>query len=133
MGSGSVYMPSLPTPRTLRISLTSPHRKPSLYDVKPPAMTSQDQQKPKLLKHLVTQEQMNDIVSRLTRPTLSTKLKSSRMHPTVSYVDMNSYRWDRMALYSDYQKQLYHSSGTVKNTFRKCTGQRRVFVGYSYV
>ncbi|KAL8605743.1 hypothetical protein ACOMHN_065868 [Nucella lapillus] len=133
MSSGTMYKPILPTPRQIRFTLTAPDRKPSLYDVKPPPMSSHDRQKPKLLKHLVTHEKINDIVSRLTRPTLSTKLKSTRVNPTVNYVDMESYRWNRMAQYSDYQKQVYNPSGTVKSTFRKCVGQRRVVVGYSYV
>ena len=133
MGSGRIYMPSLPTPRPLRFTLTSPERKQSLFDVRPPVMTSRDKMKPKLLRSLVTQEQLNDIVSRLTRPTLSTKLKSVRKNPTVNYVDMDRYQWNRMELYSDYQRQIFNSSGSVKPSFRKCGGQRPVFVGYSYV
>ena len=126
-------MPSLPTPRPLRLTLSSPERKPSLYDVTPPPMTSRDKLKPKLLRNLVTQEQLNDIVSRLTRPTLSSKLKAVRLNPTVSYVDMDHYQWNRMELYLDHQRQIFNGSGTVKTSFRKCGGRRPVFVGYSYV
>ena len=124
-------MPSLPPPRPLmRISLASPERKQSLYDVRPPAMSSRDKLKPKLLRRLVTQEEVNDMVSRLTRPTLSTKLKSARLNPTVNHVDMGCCRWNRMQLYRDYQRQIYSGTGTVKNTFRKCGGQRPACVGY---
>ncbi|XP_070175753.1 uncharacterized protein [Littorina saxatilis] len=133
MSSGRIYMPCLPTPRPLRFTMTSPERKQSLYDVKPPIMTSRDRMKPRLLKNLVTAEQLDEIVSRLTRPTLATKRKSARMHPTVSYVDMQSYEWKSMALYNDTQRQVFSRAGTVKPSFRKCGGQRSGFVGYCYV
>ncbi|KAK7477885.1 hypothetical protein BaRGS_00030881 [Batillaria attramentaria] len=133
MGSGRIYMPSLPTPRPLRIALTSPERKQSLYDVRSAVVTSRDKRKPKLLRSVVTEEKLGDIVSRLTRPTLASRLKSVRIHPVVNYVDMDYYAWNRMELYSDYQRQVYSTQGCVKPSFKKCGGQRTVYVQYSYV
>jgi hypothetical protein len=133
MGSTRLIVPTLPVPRPLRITLTSPARQNSLYDVRPPAMTSKDKGNSKVLRHLVTKEEVDDIVSRLTRPTVSSRLKSSRMYPVMNYVDMQFYQWNRMPLYGDYQGQIFGKLGDVRPSFTKNGSRRPAYVDISHV
>lgn len=121
MGSGRVYLPNFPQSRPLRVQLTSPARKMSVYDLNGDTVTEADKRKPKLLRHMVHQEELRDIVSRLTRPTMASKMRAVNFRPETqyTYVDMGSYRWSTMPIYTDYQKHMYNNNGSVRSGFKR--------------
>ncbi|XP_005111677.1 uncharacterized protein LOC101860706 [Aplysia californica] len=121
MGSGRVYLPNFPPPRPLRITLTSPVRKTSVYDLKGDTKTQNDHRKPQLLRAVVFEEEMRDIVSRLTRPTMASRMRAINFRPETqyTYVDMGSYKWSKMQIYADYQRHMYNNNGSVRSGFKR--------------
>ncbi|GFO09630.1 hypothetical protein PoB_003613500 [Plakobranchus ocellatus] len=120
MGSGRVYLPNFPPPQPLRVTLTSPVRKTSVYDLKGDPRAG-GHTKPKLLNHVVYEEEVKDIVNRLTRPTMASRMRAINFRPQSQYtfVAMDKYQWARMQLYSDYQRHIFNSNGSLRTGYKR--------------
>ncbi|OWF37414.1 uncharacterized protein LOC110467478 [Mizuhopecten yessoensis] len=66
---------------------------------------------------------VNNIVSRLSTPTLSAKMKNVKYKPNVAMMNMNYYSWANMAAYKDHQRTLYTGNGTMKRS--NCKSAKR--------
>ena len=64
------------------------------------------------------QEDVKQIINRLSQPTLSSKVKGSVNRAREAGTDMNWYSWSKMNVYKDYQGVLYGKNGTLKTPVR---------------
>ncbi len=60
-----------------------------------------------------------DIVKRMQRDTKSSHAKKGKWYKSDSYVDPRSYSWKNIALFSDYQAQMWTEGGAMKSTYKK--------------
>ena len=60
------------------------------------------------------EQEVKDIVDRLTSPTASTQRKFIKLYPNTVLLNMNHYSWANMAAYKAFQKTLYSKNGTMK-------------------
>ena len=129
MGTGRIYLPKFPEPRPPKWTMTAPNRVASVYDLNGATKTPSDYRKPQLLRHVVFNEELKDIVNRLTRPTMATRMRAVNFRPEnqYTYVDMGSYKWNKMNVYSDYQKHIYQGNGSLRQGF-----MRTVKANYNY-
>ena len=67
------------------------------------------------------QEELTDIVSRLTRPTMATRMRAVNFRPEsqYTYVDMGAYKWNRMNLYKDYQRHVFNPNGSARAGYHR--------------
>ncbi|XP_071096531.1 brain acid soluble protein 1-like [Haliotis cracherodii] len=63
---------------------------------------------------------LKGILERLGRHTESSAKKRGAWYKSeTSYVDVNSYSWKNLALYKDYQQNMWTGDGTIKSTCKK--------------
>lgn len=60
-----------------------------------------------------------DIVQRMQRDTKSSGAKRGKWYKSDSYIDPRTYSWKNLALFSDYQRQIYTDGGDIKKTYKK--------------
>ena len=66
----------------------------------------------------VDETEVNEIINRLSQPTMSSKTKSSTGRAREAGTDMNWYSWSKMNVYKDYQGVLYGKNGALKRPVR---------------
>ncbi|KAK6195924.1 hypothetical protein SNE40_001250 [Patella caerulea] len=120
LGPGSVYLPSFP----VTFPVKSPSRPGSARSIMSEQVLEtprQQDNKPRLLNTVVFEEELDGIVRRLSRPTISTRLKSAKYRPQVKFVGMDYYRWNQMANFCEHHGMVYTNQGAVRETFKKTT------------
>lgn len=64
------------------------------------------------------EEEVKQLINRLSQPTLSSKVKASTSRPREAGTDMNWYSWAKMNVYKDYQAVIYGKNGALKRPVR---------------
>ena len=67
---------------------------------------------------IMDKTEVKEVITRLSQPTLSSKVKSSTVRAREAGTDMNWYSWAKMNVYKDYQGVLYGKNGTLKRSVR---------------
>lgn len=76
----------------------------------------------------VTNKELESIVKRLTRPTVSTSIKSLPLLRDKTYVDINSYTWNNMRLYTDYKQTVWTDKGSARCNRRRWNKDILLFI-----
>ncbi|WAR30460.1 hypothetical protein MAR_033002 [Mya arenaria] len=64
-------------------------------------------------------DRIPDIVERMQRDTRSSRAKKGLWYKGDNYVDPRSYSWKNLALFSDYQAQMWTPGGDIKTSYKK--------------
>lgn len=60
-----------------------------------------------------------DIVQRMQRETKASSAKRSKWYKSETYIDPRTYSWKNLALFTDYQAQMWTKDGGIKESFKK--------------
>ena len=60
---------------------------------------------------------IDDIIDRVSRPTMCNLQR--QVIPQDPYIDMNSYKWNNMQVFSDYTSIIYDPKGAINCSFRR--------------